>query len=142
MARYPPYLNKFSLEGSLVYKSILEQAEAYFDHCRGNFELARNRTLEALIIDVVLEEKYGYEMILHRIQLVQNLARIDAGCMWFESAIKLNCQILNYLEGELEILPISGSWSKELITRQSSLVSVQKLRGLRRQPKSEKKLLI
>jgi hypothetical protein len=119
-ARAPLQLNKLSLEGSLLYKSFLEQAEAYFDYRRGDFDQARNRTSEALAIDVVLEEEYGYEiLLLHRIQLVQNLVRIDARCMCFDRAIELACQILSYLEGALEVLPIPGSWGSERVARQS-----------------------
>lgn len=87
-ARAPLQLSKLSPEGSLLYKSFLEQAEAYLDYRRGDFDQARNRTSEALAIDAVLEEDYGYEiLIINRIQLVHNFARIDARCMCFERAI-------------------------------------------------------
>ena len=118
--RTPLQLGQLSLEGSLLYKSFLEQAEAYLDYCRGDFDQARNRTSEALAIDTDLEEDYGYEiLIIHRIQLVHNLARIDARCMCFERAIELAFQILSYLEGASEFLPIPGLWGCERVARQS-----------------------
>ncbi|NMG07812.1 hypothetical protein [Brasilonema sp. UFV-L1] len=120
VAHTPLQLGKLSSEGNLLYQSLLEQAEAYLDYRRGDFDQARNRTFEAIRIDVVLEEKYGYDfLLLHRIQLVHNLVRIDARCLWFDRAIGLACQILNYLEGALEALPILGSWDYERVARQS-----------------------
>lgn len=120
VARIPLQWYKLSPEGSLLYKSYLEQAETYLDYCRGDFDQARNRTFEALAIDVVLEEEYGCKSrLLHRIQLVHNLARIDARCMCFERAIELACQILSYLEGASEVLPIPGPWGCERVARQS-----------------------
>jgi len=109
-----------SIEGKLLHKSFLEQAEAYLDYRRNNFDRVRNRTSEALEIDVVLEEEYGYEiLVLHRIQLVHNLVRTHARGMYFDRAIALAGQLLSYLQGTLEILPISGSWGSERIARQS-----------------------
>ncbi|MBW4428467.1 MAG: hypothetical protein KME50_29580 [Nostoc desertorum CM1-VF14] len=120
VARMPLQRYEFSAEGSLLYKSYLCQAEAYLDYRRGDFEQARSRTFEALAIDIALEEEHGYEpLVLHRIQLVHNLVRIDARCMHLERAIELACQILNYLDGELELLPIPGSWGYERVKRQS-----------------------
>ena len=60
-ARTPLQLGKLLPEGSLLYKSFLEQAEAYLDYRRGDFDQARNRTSEALAIDADLEEDYGYD---------------------------------------------------------------------------------
>ncbi len=112
-------LDKLSPDGTLLYKSFLEQAEAYLDCRRGDFDQARSRTFEALAIDMVLEEEYGYEVLfMHRIQLVHNLVRIDAWCMHLDSAIELAYQILSYLEGSLEVLPIPGLWGYERVARQ------------------------
>ncbi|OUL29771.1 hypothetical protein BV378_05125 [Nostoc sp. RF31YmG] len=120
MARAPLKLSKLSPESSLLYQSFLEQAEAYLDYRRGNFEQARNRTSEAMAIDVVLEEEYGYDiLLLHRIYLAHNLIRIDAQCKYFDSAIELAFQILSYLEGISEVLPLPGPWGRERVARQS-----------------------
>jgi tetratricopeptide (TPR) repeat protein len=119
-ARVPLKLGKLSPAGSLLYKSLLEQSESYLDYRRGDFEQARNRTLEAIENDVVLEEEYRYEILfLHRIHLVHNLVRIDARCMCFKRAIELACQILSYLEGTSEVLPIPGYWGYERMASQS-----------------------
>ncbi|MEH1770950.1 MAG: hypothetical protein ACYTXE_29785 [Nostoc sp.] len=118
-ARLLLQLNKLSNEGGMLYQSFLEQAEAYLDYRRGEFEQARNRIYQALEINLILEDKYGYEMAFFgRIQLVHNLVRIDAGCMEFNRAIKLAFQILGYLEGTLDVLPISGNWDYERVKRQ------------------------
>jgi hypothetical protein len=118
-ARFLLELNQLSTEGSLLYQSFLEQAESYLDYRRGDFEQARNRIYHALAIDVTLEEEHEYDiLLLHRIQLIHNLARIDARCMNFERAIELACQILSYLQGKLEVLPIPGNWGYERVLRQ------------------------
>lgn len=102
---------KLSLESDLICRSFQAAAEAYLDYRRRAVDQARNRVHEALAIDVVLEGEYGYDILhLHRIQLVHNLMRIDAGCMHFEDAIDLGCRLLNYLEGGPEILPGPGPW--------------------------------
>ncbi|MBD2342606.1 hypothetical protein [Anabaena subtropica] len=112
-------LDKLSHEGMLLYKSFLEQAEAYLDYRLGDFTQARNRTYSALETNMILEEEYGYEIIFFgRIQLVHNLVRIDAGCMQWNRAIKLAFQILGYLEGVLDILPVPGLWGYERVKRQ------------------------
>ena len=125
-ARVPLQLNKLSLEGSLLYESLLEQSESYLDYRRGDFEKARNRIFKAIANDIVLESEYGYEILfLHRIHLVHNLVRIDAQRRCFESALELACQILSYLEGVSEVLPIPGIWGYERVARQSpELVAV------------------
>lgn len=112
-------LNQLSTEGSLLYQSFLEQAESYLDYRRGDFEQARNRIYQALAIDVTLEEEHEYDiLLLNRIQLVHNLVRIDGHCMYLERAIELACQILSYLQGKLEVLPIPGNWGYERVLRQ------------------------
>ncbi|MEH2361810.1 hypothetical protein [Nostoc sp.] len=119
-ARIPLETDKLSAEGSLFYKSLLEQSQSYLDYCRGDFDQARERVLEAIKNDVILEEEYGYEILfLHRIHLVHNLVRIDARSMYFKDAIELACNILNYLQGASDNLPIPVSWGSERVTRQS-----------------------
>lgn len=120
-ARFLLELNQLSTEGSLLYQSFLEQAESYLDYQRGDFDQARNRIYHALAINVTLEEEHEYDiLLLHRIQLVRNLVRIDARCMYLERAIELAYQILSYLQGKLEVLPIPGNWGYERVLRQPS----------------------
>ncbi len=119
-ARVRLQLDKLSPQGSLLYKSSLERAQAYVDYRRGDFDQARNRTSEALAAYVFLEEEYGYEILfLRRLQLVCNLVRLEARCLCYERVIELACQILSYLEGTSEVLPIPGSWGRERVACQS-----------------------
>ncbi|BAZ52078.1 hypothetical protein NIES4103_47370 [Nostoc sp. NIES-4103] len=119
-ARIPLERNELSAEGILLYNSLLEQSQSYLDYCRGNFDQARERILEAIRNDVILQEEYGYEILfLHRIHLVHNLVRIEARKMHFKDAIKLACNILNYLQGASDNLPIPVSWGSEAVTRQA-----------------------
>ncbi|MFW9264548.1 hypothetical protein [Nostoc sp. CALU 546] len=118
-ARVPLQLDMFSLEGKLLYKCCVDQSEAYLDYRRGDFDRARKLTAEALELNVVLEEEYGYGILhLHAIELVRNFVRIYTRCMCFDRAIELAYQILCYLEGTLDILPIPGLWDYERVVRQ------------------------
>lgn len=120
VARIPLQLAKLSYESSLHYQSLLNQAEAYLDYRLGDFDQARNLIYEALANDLILEDEYGYDFLLiHRIQLVHNLARIDARCLDFDQAIELTSQILSYLAQESETLPIPGLWDSKRVKRQS-----------------------
>lgn len=109
--------NTLSTEGSLIYKSFQETAEAYLDYRRGAFDRARTRILEALAIDMVLEEEYGYELLAyaHRLELAGHLVRIDARWMRFDRAIDLAGQLMGYLVGASEVLPIQGLWGSERV---------------------------
>lgn len=118
-ARAPLESNSLSLEGRLLHRSFLEQAETYLDYRNGDFDRVYARTSEALAIDVVLEEEYGYKILhIHRIQLLHNLVRTEARRMRFEHAIELASQLLAYLEGVLEVLPFSGFWGSEYVVHQ------------------------
>lgn len=117
-ARAPLQSGKLSPEGSLLHKSFLEPAEAYLDYRCGDFDRARMRISEALAIDVVLEEEYGYEILfIHRLHLVHNLVRIEARCICFDRAIELACQLLSYLKGASEVLPLPVPWGSERVAR-------------------------
>jgi hypothetical protein len=116
-AREIIHSGRLSLESELICKSFQAAAEAYLDYRGSAFDHARSRVHEALAIDVVLVEEYGYEILhLHRVQLVHNLMRIDARCSRFENCIDLGCRLLNHLEGSSEILPGPGPWHSEQIT--------------------------
>ncbi|GAP94817.1 hypothetical protein [Leptolyngbya sp. NIES-2104] len=111
--------NLLSPEGSLLHQSFLEQAEAYLDYRKGDFDQVYTRTLAALAIDVVLEKEYGYEMMhIHRIQLLHNLVRTEARRMRYDRAIELAAQLLAYLEGTLKGLPFPGVWGFESVISQ------------------------
>jgi hypothetical protein len=111
--------NLLSLESSLLHQSFLEQAEAYLDYRKGDFDQVHARTSVALEIDAVLEEKYEYEIMhIHRIQLLHNLVRTEARRMRYHSAIELASQLLAYLEGVIKVLPFPGFWDFEHVVSQ------------------------
>ncbi|MBW4539292.1 MAG: hypothetical protein KME43_09100 [Myxacorys chilensis ATA2-1-KO14] len=108
-----------SQEGKLLHQSLLYQSETYLDYCQGEFALVRSKTENALSIDIVLEDQYGYDLFhLHRIQLLHNLVRTDARCQNYDHALELASQILSYLEGQREALPIGTAWGFERMARQ------------------------
>lgn len=119
-ARLRLKLDKLSTLSSLLFKSALERSEAYLDYRLGDFDKARNRTFGILETYVFLEKEYGYEILfLRRLQLLCNLVQLEAGCMRYEYAINLASQLLSYLEGKLEVLPVPGNWGCDRIMRQS-----------------------
>ncbi|MBD2526763.1 hypothetical protein [Nostoc sp. FACHB-133] len=120
-ARTPLEKGKLSHEGSLLHKSFQEPAEAYLDFRRGYFDKARNRIFEALVSDAVLEDEFGYDLLfIHRLHLVKNLVRIEANSNCFNRAIDLASQLLSYLKGSLDILPILGIANRKRLMCQSS----------------------
>ncbi|MEI2582512.1 hypothetical protein [Scytonema sp. PRP1] len=119
-AHAPLESNLLSREARLLYESFLEQSESYLDYRLENFDQVRIRIDNALAIDTILEEEYGYGILhIHRIQLLHNIVRTYARQMWLDCAVELASQLLAYLQGVLEELPFSGSWSSEQIARQS-----------------------
>lgn len=119
-AHAPLEPNLLSREARLLYESFLEQSVSYLDYRLGNFDQVRIRIDNALAIDTILEEEYGYEILhIHRIQLLHNIVRTYARQMWLDCAVELASQLLAYLQGVLEELPFSGSWSSKQMARQS-----------------------
>lgn len=112
----PLQSDTLSTEGSLICQSFHQVAEAYLNYRQGDFIQARSRLFEGLAIDVLLEEKYGYELLcLHRLQIALHIVRIDVRNHCLEQAIDLASQLLNYLEGALEVLSLPGSWESKFL---------------------------
>jgi hypothetical protein len=111
--------NLLSDVGQLLFQSSMEQGEAFLDCRDGNCEQARQRTFHSLAIDQELEDSYGHDyLILHRIQQVHNLARIEAYDHQPKRAIRLTLEILGYLDGRLDELSVQGEWGYDRIARQ------------------------
>jgi len=105
-----------SHQGSLLYKAFQEPAEAYLDYRRSDFDCARMRIIAALNSDAILEDEYGYDILfIHRIHLVLNLVRNEAQRMNFPQAIALASQLLSYLQGTSESLPLSSPWGSQRV---------------------------
>ena len=116
-ARVPLGANLLSPEGKLLHETFLEQAEAYLDYRRGDFDLVYIRTFNALAIDIILEEECDYEiMVIHRIQLLHNLVRTKACEGNFSNAMEMASKLLGYLQGTLEeVLPFLGTWGSQRV---------------------------
>ncbi|NJM20902.1 MAG: hypothetical protein HC907_20380 [Richelia sp. SM1_7_0] len=130
-ARIPLELKSLSSEGKLLHETFLEQAEAYLDYCKGNFERVYTRIFDAIAIDIVLEEEYDYDiMVIHRIQLLHNLMRTEASCGCFERAIEIASTLLGYLQGTLKVLPFSDSCVRERLRCQPKEVLADTFSGI------------
>ncbi|BAY67747.1 hypothetical protein ACN23B_10660 [Anabaena sp. FACHB-709] len=118
-ARKPLQMATLSRESKLLHQSFLEQSAAYLDYCHQDFDQVYSRTEEALRLSAVLEEEYGYDILLmQRIQLLHNLVRTEARQLNFTGAIALAAQLLAYLDGQLQTLPTPHPWGFERIARQ------------------------
>ena len=106
-----------SSEGQLHAKVLYEKGVGYLDYRRGNLEQAEARMHEALAIDQMLEEEYGYTTLhADRIQLVYHLMRIYMKRTMLTEGLALGIHLLNYLEGKSHTLPISTSWNTAHLT--------------------------
>ena len=123
-ARVPLKANLLSPEGKLLHETFLEQAEAYLDYRRGNFNRVYIRTFNALAIDLILEEECDYEiMVIHRIQLLLNLVRTEAREGDLKNAVEIASELLGYLQGTLEaVLPFPDTWGSKRVKCLSSEV--------------------
>ncbi len=119
-AQTPLFMDTLSRESKLLHQVFLEQAVAYLDYSKQDFEQVYHRTHQALGIDVILEEEYGYEILLiNRIQLMHNLVRTEARRQNLE-AIPLAFQLLAYLSRQIETLPTPHPWGSLRVARQPS----------------------
>ncbi len=104
----------------LLAKAPLEAAHAYFEYKRGEFDVARARVLSAMDADLELESDDADFILveMHRLQLAQNLMRIDLRSGEPKRAMALAGQILAYVEGFIDTLPVHHSWrGAEFISR-------------------------
>ncbi len=109
-----------SRRAHLLAKAPLEAAHAYLEYKRGQPALARSRIFSAMDADLELESDDDDFILLemHRLQLAQNLMRIDLRSGEPQRALRLAGQILAYTEGFIDTLPVHHSWrGAEFITR-------------------------
>lgn len=126
---------KIPQESSLLGKSFYEAAMAYLDYSQGNFTQAQTRVQKALTYDSFLEQEFEYAILhIHRIQLAHNLMRIMIRQQHFEEGLALGYQLLHYMEGKVNGLPIPVvEWnssllrdmSPQLLDRMFALVTVE-----------------
>lgn len=113
-------LESFDLseKGALLATPPLESAHAYFEYKRREFEIARARILNAMEIDLQLENDEDFILLeLHRVQSAQNLMRIDLQAGEPTRAISLAGEILAYIDGLCPRLSVHHSWQHhKLIT--------------------------
>lgn len=107
---------RLSTRHALLAKTFVESCNAYFEHKRGAFDLARARTYNSMEADLSLEEDEDFSLLeLHRIQSANNLMRIDLRSGEQDRALALAGEILAYLEGFREGLTVHHSWRSDLL---------------------------
>ncbi|MGD1913928.1 MAG: hypothetical protein ACFB2X_24740 [Rivularia sp. (in: cyanobacteria)] len=118
-ARVPLKSKLLSFECKLLHETFLEQAQAYLDYCKGNFEAVYSRMFDAISIDMILEQEYNYDiMVIHRIQLLQNLMRTEARSGCLERAMEIASTLLGYLQGTIKNLCLFDSCGRESLNYQ------------------------
>jgi hypothetical protein len=89
-----------SEEVRFLGRAVLLAAEAYVSYRQRRYDLARQQVHEAMDLDLLLENDYGYNILhLHRINLIHNLARITAKEEGPERAMGPLVDLLLYLQG-------------------------------------------
>jgi hypothetical protein len=112
LARSPLDKREFSYQNALAYESYLEQARSYLLCRLKRFDEARDSINKSFENYVLLEElDHDTDFTLNRIQLVHNWVRLEVFDGNIEHAIELAFQILSYLSGKIDCLPISHHWS-------------------------------
>jgi len=112
-----------ALECRLLGSSTLESARAYLDYREGSFEQARRRTFAAMDADSALEQDDAFSVLeFHRLQAAHNLMRIDLRVGSPERALALFADILGYLEGQTDGLPVHGPWRKRALEQAPRLL--------------------
>lgn len=105
-----------SPQSSLLAKTFAESCNAYFEHKRGAFALARARTYSSMEADLELESDIDFSLLeLHRIQSANNLMRIDLRSGEQCRALSLAGEILSYLEGCCEEITVHRLWRSDLL---------------------------
>jgi hypothetical protein len=108
-----------SAEAKLMHQSLLYQSETYLDYRQSQFDRVREKIAAAIAIDIQLEDQYGYGILhLHRIQLLHNLVRLEMRCQDRHRALGLAGELLAYLTGIQETLPIGQAWSHARVQAQ------------------------
>lgn len=105
-----------SEELRLLGVSRVAQAEAYLTSLTGAWDRAQALIYKALDNDEILETQYGYTLFhIQRIHLLHLLLRVEIGAGRPFQAVITADQILQYLNGSLERLPIGGHWGQERV---------------------------
>lgn len=95
----------------LLTRTFVESCHAYFEHKRGDFERARERTFDSMEADRRLAEDDDWSLLeLHRVQSANNLMRIDLRRGDAPRALALAGEILAYLEGFRGGLSVHHGW--------------------------------
>jgi hypothetical protein len=101
----------------LISQSAQEAAVAYFDYRRQDFEGGTARIYQALAIDEMLENTYGYKQYqFHRIRLLLNLVRLRRRQGEGAEALRMSIALIDYLEQHISTLPFPTSWDASQLT--------------------------
>ncbi|WP_406698942.1 hypothetical protein V5E97_08645 [Singulisphaera sp. Ch08] len=86
-------------------------AEAYLDYRSGAYTAAIRGLRACVAIDDRLESDHGYKILhLHKLQLVENIVRVDARRGRPGDAVRLAVHLLDYLGRAAPELPVPGAW--------------------------------
>ncbi|MGZ7088726.1 MAG: hypothetical protein ACXVKH_04590 [Candidatus Angelobacter sp.] len=118
-------------ESRLLCKAFLLASEAYLDYSLKEFNSARDRLMEAIQCDEILETQFSYRILhIHRVHLVENLMRLEFHAGRKSEAFALAHSLLLYLGGIAPALSISGAWGQELLSKVAPEVVCMKFAGI------------
>ena len=91
-------LTPMSKKYSLYLCAFQQAAEAYLDYRLGDFDKARKRINDALVMDRLLIDEHNYEVLqIPHMRRLHNLMRIEVRVGKWEEAMNLGSHILNDL---------------------------------------------
>lgn len=118
--------SEMSPQAKLLAKTFYESVLAYLNYCEDLFDLSRSSLFRALEIDSHLENDFGYKILLmHKIQLIHNLMRIERKCKNYDIYFNISNNIIKFLEGDHTSWPLSGFNSGPIIDKvPSDLINI------------------
>jgi tetratricopeptide (TPR) repeat protein len=103
----------------IARSSFLAQ-KAYYIYTRGQYARAVTLLRQAFALDLWLESKCGIDVLLmHRVQLLNNVMRVDARRGRWQTALALGATLLRYLEDPKDhsIRALSPPWNAGWLDR-------------------------
>lgn len=116
--------SNLSEEARVRCRTELAAVESHVDDCCRDFEHAKAKVLESMVLDEELETRFGYSLThVHRIHLLNRLVTLEGRSGRLDQAVSLAASIFRYLEGTCEHVPLPGSWGRvHLITLSPGIV--------------------
>jgi hypothetical protein len=109
-------LSSLALSGEpqQLSRSWIDQAYAYLAVRKRDWQAARDRLTSAMQADLALEDEFGYDIFhIGRVHTLHLWLRAEGEAGRRIDAVRLAQDIVDYVHGRRDALPIGGGWSRE-----------------------------